>query len=206
MPSRDLSLKNLFEMMLSSFLRERERKVIREHGLRPSAVIIPVFEKEGKLHLLFTKRTSMVRHHKGQISFPGGQFDPQDGDLSSTAIRECFEEIGLKEEDINIIGVIDDEVTLSDFRITPYVATFPYPYPFVVNGYEIEELIEIPIEALTDDAIIREEIRFKRGRPYHIYFYRFKNHIIWGATARIVKMFLKILDEAGILIYIQARQ
>jgi len=93
---------------------------------------------------------------------------------------------------------MDDERTLSDFRITPYVATFPYPYPFVVNRKEIEELIEAPIGAFSEEAIVHEETRIHRGSPYHIYFYRFSDHIIWGATARIVKRFIEILKEASI--------
>ncbi len=192
------SIETPFTKKLREALAQRERHIIHEQELRPSAVILPLFQKDTQFNLLFTRRTDEVSHHKGEISFPGGAVEPSDKDLRATAIRECFEEIGLKEKDCHIIGTLDDERTLSDFRVTPFVATSPYPYPFVVNTSEIAELIEVPLEALTDEAIIHKETRFHKGNPYPIYFYRFEDHIIWGATARILKQLLDILKEANI--------
>ncbi len=183
---------------LREALAQRGRRVIDEQGLKPSAVILPLFLEEHRFHILFTKRTEKVAHHKGEISFPGGAVEPSDKDLRSTAIRECFEEIGLLESDISIIGILDDEKTLSEFRVTPFVAVAPYPYRFVVNPHEIAELIEVPLKALSDDSVIRKETRLHKGKPYPVYFYRFEHHVIWGATARMLKQLLDILRVADI--------
>jgi 8-oxo-dGTP pyrophosphatase MutT (NUDIX family) len=95
-----------FTQKLREALAQRNTMVINDQGLRPSAVILPMFVKENRFNLLFTKRTEKVAHHKGEISFPGGSVEPSDKDLRSTAIRECVEEIGLLEKDINIIGIL----------------------------------------------------------------------------------------------------
>lgn len=192
------SIETPFTKKLREALAQRERHIIHEQELRPSAVILPLFQKDTQFNLLFTRRTDEVSHHKGEISFPGGAVEPSDKDLQSTAIRECFEEIGLMEKDIHIIGTLDDQRTLSSFLITPFVAISPYPYPFVVNTREIAELIEIPLEALTDQAVTHNDTRFHKGKPYPIYSYRFEDHCIWGATARILKQLLDIIKEKNV--------
>lgn len=176
-------------------LSKRERKIIENPLYSHAAVLVPIFEKEGNGHILFTKRTDQVKRHKGEISFPGGMVDKEDLDLKGTALREAFEEIGLREEDVEILGTLDDIITVTEFIVTPYIGVFPYPYPFKVSSVEISEMIEVPISHLLDKGCFSEREIERMGRKELVYSYQFKNHIIWGATARILKQFLDLISS-----------
>lgn len=180
-------------------LSKRERKVIDHPPFSHAAVLVPLFKKEGNCHLLFTKRTDQVKYHKGEISFPGGAFDEGDSELEKTALREAFEEIGLKEDDVQMIGTLDDIVTTTQFIVTPFVGLFPYPYSFKTSPIEIAELIEVPLSFLLneEDCFSEREIT-RMGRKEIIYAYQYGEHIIWGATARILKQFLDLISSKRI--------
>lgn len=155
----------------------------------PSAVLLLLYEKEGKEFVLFTLRTFNVEHHKGQISFPGGVFQNSDRDLVETALREAEEEIGVKPEDVTLLGELDPVLTRSNFLITPFVASIPYPYPFVISPEEVAEVIEVPLKHLLEEKNYWKEIE-PSGRIVH--FFKYEDKIIWGATALILKQFLEI--------------
>ena len=176
-------------------LRRREREVIGHPFFPRAAVLVPLFEKEGSCHILFTKRTDQVKHHKGEISFPGGMFDEEDGDLKKTALREAYEEIGLMEDKVRILGVLDDIVTISEFIVTPFVGVFSYPYPFKVSPVEIDELIEVPLASLLDRDCFGEKEILQNDRKRVVQTYQYKHHDIWGATARILKQFLDLISS-----------
>ncbi|TET39810.1 MAG: CoA pyrophosphatase [Dehalococcoidia bacterium] len=174
--------------------REKQNIVVTGAPLAPAAVILPLYHKEGEYHILFTKRTEKVEHHKGQISFPGGARHEEDRSLEDTALRETFEEIGVRPEDVEILGELDNMGTISsNFLITPFVALIPYPYEFTVNTDEIEELLEVPLSALLDEKNYREEFQIYQGIPYRGSFYEYRGKVIWGATARILKQFLDLV-------------
>lgn len=160
-----------------------------------AAVLVPLFQKEGDCHLLFTKRSEEVKYHKGEISFPGGVVDEGDRELIHTALREAYEEIGLMEGDVQIIGVLDDIVTITEFIVTPIVGLFPYPYPFKVSQVEIAELIEVPLASLLGEDCFSEKKIFRGGQNEIVYAYQYGEHIIWGATARILKQFLELMTS-----------
>jgi len=174
-------------------LSSRERRGIEHPYFARAAVLVPLFNKDGDCHVLFTKRTDQVKYHKGQISFPGGVFDREDGDLEETARREAFEEIGLKGNEVQIIGVLDDIVTITEFIVTPFVGFFSYPYPFKVSPIEIAELIEVPLSSLLDPNCFAEREIMEGDRRDVVYSYQYRRHIIWGATARILKQFLDLI-------------
>jgi len=175
-------------------LHARNRRIIEQPPFARAAVLVPLFEKGEACHMIFTKRSDNVRYHKGEISFPGGVFDERDGKLQRTALRETFEEIGLKEKDVQIIGVLDDIVTVTQFIVTPFVGLFPYPYPFKLNPIEIAELIEVPLSALLDkDCFSEREIIRGTGKEV-VNAYQYENHVIWGATARILQQFLDLIS------------
>ena len=178
-------------------LGSRERKVIEHPPFAHAAVLVPLFKKEEVCHLLFTKRTDQVKYHKGEISFPGGVFDEGDVELKKTALREAFEEIGLKESDVQIIGVLDDIVTITEFIVTPFVGLFSYPYPFELSPIEIKELIEVPLLSLIDKESFTENVIGEGDHRRLVYAYQYGNHIIWGATARILKQFLDLISSPG---------
>jgi 8-oxo-dGTP pyrophosphatase MutT (NUDIX family) len=179
-------------------LNMRERKMIEQPSLARAAVLVPLFEKGGACHIVFTKRSDKVRYHKGEISFPGGVVDEGDSELQRTALREAFEEIGLKENDVQVIGVLDDIVTTTQFIVTPFVGLFPYPYSFKLSPIEIAELIEVPLSALLDEDCFSEREIIRGAGKEVVYAYQYENHIIWGATARILRQFLDLISTSRI--------
>jgi 8-oxo-dGTP pyrophosphatase MutT (NUDIX family) len=177
-------------------LSRRQKAVERAVGYTPSAVLIPIYVKYGECHLIFTRRTEMVNHHKGQISFPGGGRHPEDATLMHTAIRESWEEIGLKPEDIEVLGELDDIATYTtNFVISPFVAAIPYPYEFRLNPYEVDEIIEVPLSVLLDKRNFSQEVVSLGNQLILQYFYTHGDKVIYGATARILKQFLEIITD-----------
>jgi 8-oxo-dGTP pyrophosphatase MutT (NUDIX family) len=174
-------------------ISSKQRRVIEHPPFSHAAVLVPLFQKGKDCHLLFTKRSEEVKYHKGEISFPGGVVDEEDLELINTALREAYEEIGLKERDVQIIGVLDDIVTITEFIVTPILGLFPYPYPFKVSEVEIAELIEVPLASLLEEDCFSEREIFRGGQKEIVYAYQYGKHIIWGATARILKQFLDLI-------------
>ncbi|MGZ6202905.1 MAG: CoA pyrophosphatase [Thermodesulfobacteriota bacterium] len=179
------------EKMLSS----RKRRVIEHPPFSHAAVLVPLFTKSEECHLLFTKRSEQVKYHKSEISFPGGVVDEEDRELINTALREAHEEIGLKESDIQVIGLLDDIVTITEFIVTPIVGLFPYPYPFKVSEVEIAELIEVPLSFLLNKDCLSERTILRGGQNEVVYAYQYGEHVIWGATARILNQFLDLISS-----------
>jgi 8-oxo-dGTP pyrophosphatase MutT (NUDIX family) len=144
--------------------------------------------------MIFTRRTELVHHHKGEISFPGGGFHESDGTLLNTALRESFEEIGLEQQEVLVLGELDDILTKgSPYIITPFVGFIQPEHKFKLSSFEISELIEIPLGALLAEGCRREEpLELIGGRQVTPYVYAYSGKLITGATARILKQFLEI--------------
>ncbi len=157
-----------------------------------AAVLIPVFENSNGTHIILTKRTTTVRYHKGEISFPGGMYEDGDEDTLMTALRECNEEIGVKERDVEIIGRLDDMRTVTGFVITPYVGLIPYPYEFVLNPHEVNYLIYLPLlHLLQTDAA--DEAAQHEGRTIQVRSFHYEGERIWGATCRLLLTLKRIV-------------
>ncbi len=183
---------------LKNALQARQILRINDSKLKVSAVLVPVFWKKGQYHLLFIQRTERVKYHKGQISFPGGAYEKKDGVILNAALREAKEEIGLAQDDVRILGELDDTLTAtSNYIISPFVGLIPYPYAFKPDKWETEELIEVPIADLLDRNCFSEGITVQDGQEVETYFYRYGNRTIWGATAKILKQFLEIFAAIG---------
>lgn len=183
----------LSKELIKQVLSQRQGQVLCIPGCGSSAVLCTLYEKEGQWQFLFTKRTTKVLHHKGQISFPGGARDLEDVSLLETALRETFEETGLHRDDVEICGALDDvETHTSNFIITPFVAMLSYPYPFRLNRDEVQELVSVPVQALVGKERFGAGSEVIEGVTYPGYFYEYQGRFIWGATARIVKQFLEI--------------
>ncbi len=150
-----------------------------------ASVMLPLFVKENRLHILLTKRTERMKAHPGEVSFPGGMYEETDADTKKTALRECCEEIGVKTEDVKIIGRLDDLTTLTGFVITPYVGVIPYPYAFKINQKEVAYLIYLPFEHLERGDLVQEQIDY-RGRVETIDSFYYDGERIWGATCRML--------------------
>ena len=181
------------KQQLRQALSRRQKRHIIDTGRVVAAVLVPIYFKQGQYYILFTKRTERVKEHKGEISFPGGAYEKGDRTLVDTALRECAEEIGLMADEIEVLGELDDAVTVvSNYVVTPIVALIPWPYQFKVDAEEVEEIIEVPIQALLDKGCLRQETEIIDGVEDTLYFYQYQGRVIWGATARILKQFLDI--------------
>jgi 8-oxo-dGTP pyrophosphatase MutT (NUDIX family) len=162
-----------------------------------AAVLVLLYEHDGTPHVVFQKRTETVEAHKGQISFPGGGADPGDTDLEMTALRETHEEIGVDPRDIDVLGRLDDMVTVSNFRVTPYVGWLGrYPYTWRFSEHEVAYLLEVPVPHLLDPTNLVPDRRQVNGQWYVLPSFRFANDLIWGATARMLANFLDIYSAA----------
>lgn len=181
--------------MTKSFTAQEIRDILARHrpitkdrvnGLRPASVLAPFYQQPEGLSLIFTKRTDHLDHHSGQISFPGGSRDADDLNGMATALRETHEEIGVRPEDIEVWGRLNQEVTITDFSVAPFVGLVPYPYEFTLNQDEVARLIVVPFDHLLDNRNFTEEMYPYNGKRYKTYNYHYKNDVIWGATARMV--------------------
>ena len=184
------------EQRLREALSRRQKQRITDAKLVPSAVLVPIYRRQGQYYILFTQRTERVKEHKGQISFPGGARQEGDRTLLDTALRECTEEIGLAPGEVEVLGELDDTVTaVSNYIVTPFVGVIPWPYEFKVDGWETGEIIEVPISALMAKDCLRQETEIIGGQQVTSYFYHYGGKVIWGATARILHQFLDIFAQ-----------
>ncbi len=183
---------------IAAFVRARRRTEIHDPQLVRAGVLVPFFERHGQLHLLLTRRTDTVEHHKGQISFPGGAWDSGDVSATATALREAEEEIGLARDQVEIFGPIDDLATPTGFCITPVVGVIPHLPALQPHPHEVSEILYVPLTVFTDSAN-EEMFEVERdGIRRRVYRYRFGSHEIWGATAAIIREFLLEVRAAGI--------
>ena len=160
-----------------------------------AAILLLIYDRDGEAHVVFTERTHQVEHHKGQISFPGGARDDDDDGLESTALRETAEEIGVQPEDVEIIGQLDDMLTISNFHVTPYVGILKTnsEYSFVINSHEVAQVVQVPLPHLVDERNMELEVRQHKGKEVLVPAYTYEDHRIWGATARMLRQFLELL-------------
>ena len=166
-------------------------------SLRPAAVLIPLYVREKALWTLLTKRTDLVEHHKGQISFPGGGKHAADANLWETAVRETEEEIGVARKGVRILGALPRLVTVTDFEVSPFVGAIPYPVAFVPRPGEVESIIEVPLSYLLDPMVVEERAVKWKGKDVMTLVYHYRGHAIWGATARILTDLLTVMREEG---------
>jgi 8-oxo-dGTP pyrophosphatase MutT (NUDIX family) len=185
-------------------MRNRIREILEGYqppvsdarDLMPAAVMLLLHERDGVEHMLFQVRTQHVEHHKGEISLPGGGRDHEDVDLLATALRETEEELGVSAEHIEVFGQLADQPTRSRFSMTPFVGaiTAPGPYPFRFAPAEVDQLLEVPLTRLLSGEAREWTPSFGGGLMPA---FRQDEHLIFGATARVIDNFLRLLEERG---------
>ena len=181
--------------LIRDALEQREIVTAAPEGLMPAAVMLLLYEKEGDYCVLLNKRSMTVEHHKGEMSFPGGAKDPEDTDFEDTARRETHEEMGIARDDITILGRLDDNVTRSNFLVKVFVGTIPYPYDFRPSSIEIAEVVEIPLNVLRDPGSWRWDSRLEDGERVAVRSYGYQDHLVYGATAKILDQFIEIVED-----------
>ena len=183
------------EGRIQGLLKARPGRELTVPGRRLAAVLVPLYRHNGDYGVVFTKRSETVPHHRGQMSFPGGGYETQDGTLRQTALRESQEEIGLQTAHVRVLGQLDDLLTSnSNYLVRPFVGTIPYPYPFMVDRRETASIVEVPLRFLRQHNPRGEERRDFEGRKVRSIFFEYQDHVIWGTTGKILKQFLDLLE------------
>lgn len=187
-----------FERSLRAALAAHKPARVRIPEARAAAVLVPVVGGDDP-SVLFTVRTETVSSHKGQISFPGGSIDPTDASAEAAALRETEEEIGLAPAHIDVIGELDTTPTfVSGFVISPFVGLLRGRPELRPNPAEVAEVLEVPLAELNDE--IRAEPGFAHaGRTYPTEAWIWRDYVIWGVTARLIRLFLGVLAEGGLV-------
>jgi len=154
---------------------------------REAAVLVPVTEGGSEARVILTRRSASMRQHSGQVAFPGGSVDPEDGSAEIAAMREAEEEIGLDRRFVEPVGRLPVYLTTTGFRITPVLAVVQPGYSLTLNPDEVAAVFETPLSFLMDPANHRRESRVWEGLERHYFVMPYGEHNIWGVTAGIIR-------------------
>lgn len=185
---------SLAAALRTALMTPAEAEAIDVHGSTDAAVLVPLYLDGGELHAVFTKRREDLRRHPGEISFPGGRADPEDGgDLRVTALREAEEEIGLPRSDVELVGALPPTPTfVTSYAIYPFVGLIEPGADWVISEAEVDSILELPLRTVRDGYALTRLVR--RGMPFRTATYTVDDAMIWGATARIVADLLARID------------
>ena len=154
--------------------------------LRPASVLVPLIERGAGINIILTRRAAHLRHHPGQIAFPGGRQDPTDPTPLDAALREAREEIGLAREQVSILGGFDTHETITRFSVSPFVGLVDADFTPVIDRAEVEEVFEAPLAFVLDPANRQTHRRAWPGGWRRYQAIPYGPHYIWGATARML--------------------
>lgn len=163
--------------------------------LRPAGVLAPIIETDRGLSLLLTKRSAALKHHPGQIAFPGGKQDEGDVDVIAAALREAYEEIGLPPDCIEVLGTLPPHETVTSFHVTPVIGFVKKPFTIKPEPGEVDEVFAVPL-----DHVLNAENYLVQGRPWrgqmrHYFVVPYGPYYIWGATARMLRAWTEIIQK-----------
>ena len=155
--------------------------------LRPAAVLVAYQILAGQPHLVLTKRSSALKHHPGQIAFPGGKRDDADADISITALREAHEEIGLVPSAVEVLGQLPSHETVTGFAVTPVLGRITCDFDPKAEQGEVAEVFSVPLWHVLNRQNFMIQSRRWRGKRRHYYTVPYGPYYIWGATACILR-------------------
>jgi 8-oxo-dGTP pyrophosphatase MutT (NUDIX family) len=183
--SHDSIISRLGELLLTA----EEAVAMDAPGSTDAAVLVPLYEAKGDLHAVFTKRRDDLRRHAGEISFPGGRQDFPDEDLRVTALRESEEEIGLPRDAVELAGALAPVGTfVTAYRVFPFVGMIEPGHRWTPEPREVDEVLELSLRALVEGFEMQRLLG--KGVPIKTPTYTVGEHLIWGATARMVEQLL----------------
>lgn len=157
-----------------------------DETLTPAAVLFPIILRPGQPTVLLTQRTSHLRDHGGQVSFPGGRVEASDTSPVHTALRETEEEVGMAPERVEVVGFLPEYRTSTGFRVTPVVGFVQPPFTLRPDPFEVAEVFEVPLAFLLDAANHQRHSREWRGSLRHYFAMPYGDYLIWGATAGMI--------------------
>lgn len=163
--------------------------------LTPAGVLIPVMVRRRELSVLLTQRSAALKHHAGQISFPGGRMEEHDTDVCVTALRETHEEVGIEPQHVSVIGYLGPMPTLTGYAVTPVVGLVHESAALVIDRTEVEFAFEVPLDFLLNEANDRLVEREFQGRSFPMIEFHYEGHRIWGATAQMLLRFRNYLKN-----------
>ena len=163
--------------------------------LKPAGVLIPVRRHDTGLTVLLTKRSADLKHHAGQVSFPGGRMEETDADIEVTALRETREEVGIAEEQVAIIGYLETMPTVTGYAVTPVIGLLDGLLDLEIDRTEVEYTFEVPLSFLLDPANQRLVQREWQGLSFSMVEFHFDGQRIWGATAQMLMRFINIIKK-----------
>lgn len=163
--------------------------------LKPAGVLIPVRQHESGLSVLLTQRSAELKHHAGQVSFPGGSMEDEDADIEATALRETREEVGIAASDVAVIGYLETMPTVSGYAVSPVVGLIDGGVELVIDHSEVEYTFEVPLAFLTRPENHRMVQREWQGLSFSMVEFHYDGQRIWGATAQMLLRFLNIIKN-----------
>jgi len=197
---------------LPGFLRNSDLPDTSDSDSRPTkkaAVLIPLLRKDEDWHVLFIRRSHRDGdRHSGQVAFPGGKHEADDASIRHTALREAEEEIGLDQRRVEVLGELSPYLTISDYRIHPFVSIIPWPLDLTAQDSEVARIFSMPLAWLRDEDNYYLKIPENRAslparvprRTPAVYYNTYDGELLWGATARMTLTLLKALDDGQIRI------
>lgn len=167
----------------------KEFSALRPKKLMPSAVLLPLVDRDGQLQVLLTQRAKHLKHHGGQICFPGGSVEKNDTGPMFTALRETQEEVGLPADSIEVVGYLDNYFTITGFSVTPVVGFFDANRSLLLDRAEVDEAFEVPLAHLFDPVNHHKKTKQMYGHDISYYEIPWQERLIWGATAAMIICF-----------------
>jgi len=166
----------------------------RHEGATVAAVLVPIVAHRAGLTVLFTQRTTHLKSHAGQVSFPGGRAEPGDASAEFTALREAGEEIGLPEDRVEILARLPDYHTRTGYRVTPVIGVLTPPLELAPDPREVAEVFEVPLKFFLDARNRQRRTREFQGQTVGFYVFEHEGRVIWGATAGMLVNLYRMLE------------